>query len=127
MKAQQYAAQWNTLATASGHITSTYNPESSHALIYNLYPDRLFNFGLVPDDARFIHSLAQSLLSRVLTFFEDICCSSKLLRISPFRWYFCAFNAASNPHIICVLGPKYGLPTDDETHVGRSRTCLLLS
>ncbi|KAJ7599409.1 hypothetical protein C8J56DRAFT_769937 [Mycena floridula] len=47
--ALSYANQWKTLASSSGRIGSTYDPSSSSALIYNLFGDKLFKFGLVDD------------------------------------------------------------------------------
>ncbi|KAJ7585364.1 hypothetical protein C8J56DRAFT_788320 [Mycena floridula] len=47
--ASSYASQWKALAFSSGHLVSTYDASSSPALIYNLFADRLFKFGLIDD------------------------------------------------------------------------------
>jgi hypothetical protein len=123
MKAQQYAVQWNTFATASGHITSTYNPESSQALIYNLYADRLLNFGLVHDAARFLPSLPH--------YYQNTDFPRRYMLHKQTTMHLFSPTVYSVPSVlpqvlisfIRTLGPTYGLPTDDETRIGRSRTC----
>ncbi|KAJ7585435.1 hypothetical protein C8J56DRAFT_1165854 [Mycena floridula] len=47
--ASSYVNQWKTSALSSGHIVSTYDAASSSALIYNLFADKLFKFGLIDD------------------------------------------------------------------------------
>ncbi|KAJ7585369.1 hypothetical protein C8J56DRAFT_828575 [Mycena floridula] len=47
--ASSYASQWKAMASSSGYIASTYDASSSSALIYNLFADKLFKFGLVDD------------------------------------------------------------------------------
>ncbi|KAF5350942.1 hypothetical protein D9757_014474 [Collybiopsis confluens] len=47
--AASLVSQWETLAGSSGHLTSTYEVTSSWGLMYNLYYDKPFGFGLVSD------------------------------------------------------------------------------
>ena len=49
---QSYITQWQSLATAYDakppHTTLSYNQNSTHSLLYNLYGDLLLNLKLVP-------------------------------------------------------------------------------
>jgi hypothetical protein len=47
--ASSLVSQWQNVAGSSGHLTSTYGASTSWAMIYNLYPDKLFGFNLVND------------------------------------------------------------------------------
>ncbi|KAJ3793046.1 hypothetical protein GGU11DRAFT_437691 [Lentinula aff. detonsa] len=48
-QASSLVSQWQNLAGSSGHLSSTYGSSSSWAMIYNLYPDKLFGFDFVDD------------------------------------------------------------------------------
>ncbi|KAE9404313.1 DUF1793-domain-containing protein [Gymnopus androsaceus JB14] len=47
--ASSMVSQWQSLAGASGHLSSTYSAPDSWGLIYNLYPDKLFGFNFVEE------------------------------------------------------------------------------
>ncbi|KAJ3763359.1 hypothetical protein EV360DRAFT_33746 [Lentinula raphanica] len=48
-QASSLVSQWQNIAVSSNHLTSTYGSSDSWAMIYNLYPDKLFGFNLVDD------------------------------------------------------------------------------
>ncbi|KAJ4485249.1 hypothetical protein J3R30DRAFT_3282874 [Lentinula aciculospora] len=47
--ASSLVSQWQNLAGSSGHLSSSYGSSSSWAMMYNLYPDKLFGFDFVDD------------------------------------------------------------------------------
>ncbi|KAE9404307.1 DUF1793-domain-containing protein [Gymnopus androsaceus JB14] len=47
--ASSMVSQWQSLAGASGHLSSTYSAPDSWGLIYNLYPGKLFGFNFVQE------------------------------------------------------------------------------
>ncbi|KAF9071443.1 DUF1793-domain-containing protein [Rhodocollybia butyracea] len=46
--ASSLLSQWQTLAGSSGHLTSTYGSTTSWGLMYNMFPDKLFDFNFIP-------------------------------------------------------------------------------
>ncbi|KAJ3902272.1 putative glutaminase A, partial [Lentinula edodes] len=48
-QASSLVSQWQNIAGSSGHLSSTYGSSNSWAMIYNLYPDKLFGFDFVDD------------------------------------------------------------------------------
>ncbi|KAF9062758.1 hypothetical protein BDP27DRAFT_1481547, partial [Rhodocollybia butyracea] len=45
--ASSLVSSWQSLATSSGHLASTYGAPDSWSMMYNLYSDKLFGFNLV--------------------------------------------------------------------------------